>query len=70
MTWQFRPQRRPAYTRSLRVNGRRVHQYLGSGPAAQAVAAEDARRRAERQAEAALVRDERARHAPVDRLLD
>jgi hypothetical protein len=70
MTWEFRPHRRPVYTRSLRANGRRIRQYFGSGPAAEAAAEEDARRRAEREAEAERVHNNQAQHEPLDELLD
>ncbi len=44
------------YSRSRRVNGRFVRQYFGRGPEAHRAAAEDARRRPERQ-QRALARD-------------
>jgi hypothetical protein len=69
MGWEEGPRGRPFYTRTLRVGGRRVRQYLGSGPQAQAAAAADALRRAQRQAEAAARRRERDRLRAVDGLV-
>jgi hypothetical protein len=45
------------YTRSVRVNGKVVRRYVGSGSAAKAAAELDAQRRAEREAKAAKVRE-------------
>ena len=69
MGWEQGPRGRPFYTRTLRVGGRRVRQYLGSGPQAQAAAASDAVRRAQRQVEAAARRRERDRLAEADGLV-
>src|SRR5262245_44855799 len=65
MGWEKGRRGKPFYTRTLRVGGRRVRQYLGSGPQAQAEAEADARRRARHQAEAAARRRERDRLAEV-----
>jgi hypothetical protein len=70
MAWETRGGSRQYYTRTHRVGSKRVRVYLGCGPAAEAAAAEDARRRAEREAEAQRVRGDQARHAPADELLD
>lgn len=48
MSWESRNGRGRYYTRSKRVNGRIVREYLGSGPVAEIVAAQDAESRAER----------------------
>ena len=69
MGWEQGPRGRPFYTRTLRVGGRRVRQYLGSGPQAQAEAEADALRRAQRQAQAAARRRERDRLAEADGLV-
>ena len=69
MAWEQGPRGRPFYTRTLRIGGRRVRQYLGSGPQAQAEAEADALRRAQRQAQAAARRRERDRLRAVDGLV-
>ena len=69
MGWEQGPRGRSFYTRTLRRGGRRVRQYLGSGPQAQAEAEADALRRARRRAEAAARRRERDRLAEVDGLV-
>ena len=51
MGWETR-NTRSFYYRSRLVRGRVVHQYFGSGPLAQAAAAEDEHRRLQRQKEA------------------
>ena len=68
MGWEQGPRGRPFYTRTMRLGGRRVRQYLGSGPQAQAEAEADALRRAQRQAQAAARRRERDRLAEADGL--
>ena len=62
MGWEQGPRGRPFYTRTLRVGGRRVRQYLGSGLEAQAAAAADDLRRLGREIAA------RERHAERERL--
>jgi hypothetical protein len=70
MGWELRSWGRSYYCRTLRVDGdKRIRQYLGSGAVAESAAATDALRRAERDAQVALHRDERARMQDVDRLL-
>jgi hypothetical protein len=58
------------YCRTLRVgSSKRVRQYLGNGPVAESAAATDAFRRADRNAQAALQREEWTRVQDVDRIL-
>src|SRR4051812_33802742 len=45
MSWESRPRGGRYYTRSRRVNGRVVREYLGTGPRAEAAAARDRARR-------------------------
>jgi hypothetical protein len=51
------------YTRTKRVGGRFVREYFGRGPRAEQAAAEDARRRAERRAQAEALGAEQRRYA-------
>jgi hypothetical protein len=66
MAWEKRRNGKAYYTRTRRVHGRRIREYLGAGPAAEWAAAEDARRRAERQAVRDARRRELARLREVD----
>jgi len=73
MSWETRRPNGPKYyVRAQKVRGRLVRQYIGTGPQAEAAAAADALRRAERQAEAEARRAERLRlqeaDAPLQRL--
>jgi hypothetical protein len=61
MTWERRCRGGLYYTRTLRRDGKRQRQYLGTGPAAEAAAAEDAARRAARAAQREARRQEQAR---------
>ena len=69
MAWELGRRGQRFYTRTRRVGGRRVREYLGSGPRAQAAAEADGLRRAQRQAEAAARRRERDRLAEADGLV-
>ena len=73
MAWLVRNDRRYFY-RSVRVGGRVTRQYLGSGPEAEEAAAAIERRRADRAAQAELLRQEEETHAaaiaPLEELCD
>jgi hypothetical protein len=61
VAWEERPEGRgPYYTRSRRVDGRVVREYVGAGPAGQRAAEEDAGRRAARKEEQARLEALRA----------
>jgi hypothetical protein len=62
MPWLQRGQNR-AFYQSLRIDGRVVHRYLGSGPAAEQAAAAIEARRQQRAAARAALATERQRHA-------
>src|SRR5262245_35854363 len=68
MSWDRRHQRE-YYSRSYRVDGRIVREYVGGGAAGEQAAAEDARRRAQRQAAAAAQRAEQDRWDEATRTL-
>src|SRR5262245_26114806 len=68
MSW-FRREQRQYYSRSYRVNGRIVREYVGGGAAGEQAAAEDAQRRAQRQAAAAALRAAQERWDEATRTL-
>src|SRR5262245_27513444 len=69
MGWESRRGRGCYYTRSKRVNGRVVRQYVGTGPQAEQAAEEDTRRRSERRAQSEALRAERERRQAAEALL-
>jgi hypothetical protein len=69
MAWEQGPRGKPFYTRTRRVGSKRVREYLGSGPAAQAAAAADAVKRAERRARIESCHKEQARLREMDELV-
>jgi hypothetical protein len=68
MGWEMRGGCGPYYTRSRRIGGRVVREYVGGGPIGQLAAALDAEDSARRKAEADSLREERA-HDERDELL-
>ena len=59
MSWERKGNRR-YYTRSFRVGGRIVRQYIGTGPLAELAATADALKRAQRRSQAEARRRDRA----------
>lgn len=70
MPWVTGPKRRPYYTQARKVGGRVYFTYIGSGPEAERIAAEDLRRRQERERQRQVVRAERAEVNQIGRSLD
>ncbi len=66
MGWEMRSRGGLYYTRSIRINGRVVRQYIGTGEAAMLAAQQDATERAERRARAAAWAQERAELESAD----
>ena len=66
MGWERRKRGGLYYTRSRKVRGRVVREYVGGGLAGQLAATTDAEQRAERQARAKALRDERTRLETAD----
>jgi hypothetical protein len=69
MGWETRQRGGRYYTRSRKVNGRVVREYVGTGRFADLIAAQDAAERGERVAAAAEVRQEQGRLAPAETAL-
>ncbi len=70
MAWETPARGRPFYTRTRRVNGGRVREYVGSGWAGEVAAAEDAMHREAREQAATDRRTERERLAELDAPLE
>jgi hypothetical protein len=66
MPWETRGGRGRYYTRTRKVGGHRRREYVGCGPQAHAAAQADALRRAEREAQAAALREEQSRLREMD----
>ena len=66
MAWERRKRGGLYYTRSRKVRGRVVREYIGGGLAGQLAANTDAEQRAKRQVRAKALRDERIRLETAD----
>jgi hypothetical protein len=68
MAWEERERGTTRYyTRSRKVGGRVIREYVGSGPLAEIAAQQDALDRLRREEEARLLREERERLEVLDR---
>ena len=66
MSWEMRERGGPYYTRSRRLNGRVVREYVGGGIRGQEAAAMDAEARQQREEERREWREEKAEIAQIE----
>ena len=69
MGWEKRERGGRYYTRSRKVNGRVVREYVGAGALAESAAAMDAEERAQRKARAAARQQEQTRLDAIDAMV-
>jgi hypothetical protein len=69
MAWEKRERGGLYYTRSRKVNGKVVREYVGTGPLAELAAQMDAVKRCQRQEEAQALREERKRVEALEGLI-